>query len=140
MRLSIRNQLSATIETVTRGEVMGTTRLRLDGGQEVTSAITLDAIDDLGLADGQHVTALVKSTDVAIASGAVNGLSIRNQISGTIERVDHGVVMTTVKIAIAGGQSLVAAITKDGAQDLNLAEGDSITALMKSTEVSIAVD
>src|SRR5215467_743164 len=48
MRLSIRNQLSATIETITRGEVMGTIRLRLDGGQEVTSAITLDAVDDLG--------------------------------------------------------------------------------------------
>jgi molybdate transport system regulatory protein len=140
MRLSIRNQLGATIETVTRGEVMGTIRLQLDGGQEITSAITLDAVDDLGLSDGQHVTVLVKSTDVAIASDAVNGLSIRNQVSGTIERVDDGVVMTTVKVAIAGGQSLVAAITKDGAQDLNLAEGDSITALMKSTEVSIAVD
>jgi molybdate transport system regulatory protein len=48
--------------------------------------------------------------------------------------------MTTVKVAIAGGQSIVSAITKDGAEDLNLVAGDRVTALVKSTEVSIAVD
>jgi molybdate transport system regulatory protein len=47
--------------------------------------------------------------------------------------------MTTVKITIAGGQTLTAAITKDAAEDLTLAGGDSVTALVKSTEVSIAV-
>src|SRR5262245_55798817 len=86
VRLSIRNQLGGTIQSLTRGEVMGIVRLRLDGGQEITSAITLEAVDDLGLVDGQHVTVLVKSTDVAISSNGVSGLSVRNQVPGTVER------------------------------------------------------
>jgi molybdate transport system regulatory protein len=140
MRLSIRNQLDGAIETVTRGEVMGTVQVRLTGGQDVTAAITLDAIDDLGLATGQPVTVLIKSTEVSVALGEVPSLSIRNQIPGTVFEVDPGAVMTTVKVTIAGGATITAAITKDGAEDLELAPGDPVIVLVKSTDVSIAID
>ena len=140
MRLSIRNQLEGTIESVTRGAVMGTVRVRLTGGEDMTSAITLDAVDELKLAEGQQVKALVKSTDVAVATNGVPGLSIRNQIPGTVARVDNGAVMTTVTVNIGAGQSVVSAITKDGADDLKLTAGDAVTMLVKSTEVSLAVD
>ena len=140
MRLSIRNQLAGVIEAVTRGEVMGTVRTRLTGGQELVSAITLDAIDDLQLTEGRQVTVLLKSTEVSVATGAVDGLSIRNRISGTIEAVDLGAVMTTVRVAISGGQVVTAAITKDAAEDLDLAAGGAVTMLVKATDASIAVD
>jgi molybdate transport system regulatory protein len=140
MRLSIRNQLDGVIETVTRGEVMATVRTELAGGQQVTAAITLEAVDDLGLTEGKNVRVLLKSTEVALATGPIDNLSIRNQLTGTVSNVDHGAVMTTVKVTIAGGQTVTAAITKDGAEDLELSVGDKVTALVKSTEVSIAVD
>jgi molybdate transport system regulatory protein len=140
MRLSIRNQFDGVIDAVTRGEVMGTVLTRLSGGQQVTAAITLEAVDDLTLTEGQPVTVLIKSIDVAVATGSVQGLSIRNQIPGTVASVEHGTVMTTVKVAITGGQTLTAAITKDAAQSLDLKDGDAVTALVKSTEVSIALD
>lgn len=139
MRLSIRNQLDGVIESITRGEVMGTVQTRLSGGQDVTAAITLDAIDDLQLATGTPVTVLLKSTEVFVATGPVSGLSIRNQIPGTVFEVDNGAVMTTIKITIEGGHTITAAITKDGSDDLELAPGDPVTALVKSTEVAIAV-
>jgi molybdate transport system regulatory protein len=139
MRLSIRNQLDGVIDEVTRGEVMGVVRTHLTSGQEVTAAITLDAVDDLKLAAGQAVTVLVKSTEVSVATGAVKGLSIRNQIAGTVAAIEHGSVMTMVRVGIVGGQTLTATITKDGAEDLGLAEGDAVTVLVKSTEVSLAV-
>ena len=71
--------------------------------------------------------------------GSVTGLSIRNLLPGTIRAVDHGAVMTTVKVDIGGGDVLTAAITKESADDLKLVDGDPVTALIKSTEVSIAV-
>lgn len=67
-------------------------------------------------------------------------LSARNQLEGTIAQVDHGAVMSTVVIRLEGGQEVVAAITKDSAEGMNLAEGDSVKAVIKSTEVMVAKD
>ncbi len=140
MRLSIRNQLPGVIDAVTRGEVMGIVRTRLSGGQHLTSAITLDAIDDLKLAHGEPVTVLIKSTEVSVSTEPVSGLSIRNQIPGTVFEVDHGAVMSVIKVTIEGGETMTAVITKDGAENLELAPGDAVMVLVKSTEVAIAVE
>jgi molybdate transport system regulatory protein len=137
--LSIRNQLAGTVVAVASDEVMSTVKVRLAGGQEVTAAITSESVRDLGLAEGRAVQVLVKSTEVSLAAGAVPRISIRNQIPGSVASVEHGAVMTTVKVAIEGGATLTAAITKDGAQELEVAEGYDVTALVKSTELSVAL-
>ena len=67
MRISIRNQLAGEITEVNLGAVMATVKIRLDGSDQViTSSITKDAAEDLGLSVGMRATALVKSTEVAI--------------------------------------------------------------------------
>lgn len=137
MSLSIRNQLHGTITTVTRGEAMATVRVRLDGGQEVTAAITLDAVEGLGLTAGTTVRTLVKATEVSLATGPVDGLSIRNRLPGTVREVTTGSAMAAVRVAVEGGE-LTAAITKDAVTELGLAAGSAVTALFKSTEVSLA--
>jgi PadR family transcriptional regulator AphA len=65
-------------------------------------------------------------------------LSARNQLRGTVTAVQHGQVMSTVKAVVASQQSLTAAITKDAAADLDLAPGDTVTVIVKSTEVLVA--
>lgn len=67
MRLSTRNQLAGTVESISRGEAMAVVRISLAGGQSITSAITTDAAEDLGLAPGSPVTVLIKATEVALA-------------------------------------------------------------------------
>jgi len=64
-------------------------------------------------------------------------LSARNQLAGTIVSVDLGAVMATVVIRLEGGQEVVAVITKDSANILALAAGDSVTAVIKATEVMV---
>jgi len=137
MSLSIRNQIPGTVTSVTAGEAMATVRVRLDGGQNLTAAITLESVKDLGLAEGSAVRALVKSTEVALATGPVEGLSIRNQLPGTVTDITTGGAMASVRITVDGGE-LTAAITKDAVTDLGLEAGSSVVALMKSTEVSLA--
>jgi molybdate transport system regulatory protein len=67
MRLSIRNQLRGQVVAVHPGAVMATVHIRLDGGgQLVTASITKEAAEELGLAEGQPATVLIKSTDIAI--------------------------------------------------------------------------
>ncbi|MFS8198033.1 TOBE domain-containing protein [Streptomyces sp. CWNU-52B] len=137
MSLSIRNQIPGTVTSVTAGEAMATVRVRLDGGQDLTAAITLESVEDLGLVEGSSVRALVKSTEVALATGPVGGLSIRNQLPGTVTGVTTGGAMASVRFTVAG-RELTAVITKDAATDLGLEAGSSVVALMKSTEVSLA--
>ncbi len=67
MKLSIRNQLSGTVDSVNVGAVMAIVKVRLDGGQVVTASVTAEAVADLGLAEGSPVTVLVKSTEVSLA-------------------------------------------------------------------------
>lgn len=137
MTLSIRNQLPGTVTTVTPGEAMATVTIRLDGGQDLTAAITLESVAELGLTQGSPVRALVKSTEVSLASAPVQNVSIRNQLPGTVTAVVTGAAMATVKIAVEGGV-ITSAITADAATDVALAAGAPVVALIKSTEVSLA--
>ncbi|MEU3773563.1 TOBE domain-containing protein [Streptomyces sp. NPDC032472] len=135
--LSIRNQIAGTVSSVTSGEAMTTVKVRLEGGQDLTAAITTDAAKDLGLAAGSAVKALVKATEVALATAAVEGISIRNQLSGTVADVSTGGAMASVKVDV-NGAGLTAAITKDAAEALGLSAGSSVVALIKATEISLA--
>jgi molybdate transport system regulatory protein len=67
-------------------------------------------------------------------------LSARNQLAGTVVSVDSGAVMTTVVVRLAGGEDVVAAITKESAEGLGLREGDQVTAVIKATDVMIGKD
>ena len=67
MKLSARNQLDGTVDTVVPGGVMSTVTIRLPGGQEIVAAITKESADSLALAPGDAVKAVIKSTEVIVA-------------------------------------------------------------------------
>ncbi|MFF8972557.1 molybdopterin-binding protein [Streptomyces sp. NPDC014995] len=136
MTLSIRNQLHGTVTALVPGEVMATVGIRLTGGQALTAAITREAVAELGLAPGSAVRALVKSTDVSLATSRIEGLSIRNQLPGTVTEVTAGGALASVRISVEGGD-LTSVITQEAATDLGLAAGTPVVALIKSTEVSL---
>ncbi|MGA5206053.1 TOBE domain-containing protein [Streptomyces variegatus] len=137
MSLSIRNQLPGTVTAVTPGEAMATVRVRLTGGQDLTAAITREAADDLRLIPGTAVRALLKATEVSLATAPVEGLSIRNQLPGTVTDIAAGDAMTSVRVTVGGGE-LTAAITRDAAEDLALSPGIPVVALIKATDVALA--
>ena len=63
-------------------------------------------------------------------------LSTRNQLAGTVTSVTLGGIMAEVTVDVAG-QTVVAAITRGSAEELELAEGDDVTVLIKATEVML---
>jgi molybdopterin-binding protein len=66
MRLSARNKISATVTSVTRGEAAANVVLDA-AGIRLVSSITVEAADELGLAEGTEVVAIVKASDVILA-------------------------------------------------------------------------
>lgn len=66
MRLSARNRIDATVTGITRGEA--TANVVLDAsGTRLVASITVEAVAELGLAEGMQVVAIVKASDVMLA-------------------------------------------------------------------------
>jgi molybdate transport system regulatory protein len=69
-RLSARNRFDGVVEAVKAGAVNAEVRVRAAGGTAVVGIVTAGAVAELGLAPGVPVTALVKASDVILATTA----------------------------------------------------------------------
>lgn len=67
MKISARNQLKGTIVEVTKGQTTAHVRIDIGGGVIITSSITNESVDSLGLKAGQVAYAVVKASDVMVA-------------------------------------------------------------------------
>ena len=65
-------------------------------------------------------------------------LSARNGIKGKVTDVKLGEVMASVKIEVTEPGVITAVITRESAEALELAAGDDVEAVIKSTEVMVA--
>jgi molybdopterin-binding protein len=67
MRISARNQIKGTVVEVKKGATTSHVRVDIGNGQIVTSSITNESVDDLGIKAKDKVTVVVKASDVMIA-------------------------------------------------------------------------
>ena len=67
MRISARNQIKGTVVEVTKGATTSHVRVDIGNGQIVTSSITNESVDELGIKAKGHVIVVVKASDVMIA-------------------------------------------------------------------------
>ncbi|MEH1769109.1 TOBE domain-containing protein [Nostoc sp.] len=67
-------------------------------------------------------------------------VSARNALKGTVKSILVGSVNTEVTLEIAPGVEVTSIITKSSAESLKLAEGKEVYAIVKSSDVIIAVD
>ncbi|HET7243374.1 MAG TPA: TOBE domain-containing protein [Streptosporangiaceae bacterium] len=68
MRLSARNQVPARVTSISSGEAIANVELDANGVRLVAS-ITVEAVRALGLTEGSQVTAVIKASDVILATG-----------------------------------------------------------------------
>ncbi len=66
-------------------------------------------------------------------------LSARNQLTGTVTNVKLGTIMSEVTVDV-GGQEIVAVITRGSVERMGIQPGDSVTVIIKSTEVMLGKD
>jgi len=64
-------------------------------------------------------------------------ISARNMLEGKIENVELGAVMASIKIKVESPGLITALITKESAEKLDLKDGDTVTAIIKSTEIMV---
>ena len=67
MKLSARNQIKGKVVEVRKGTTTAHVRIDIGNGVIVTSSITNEAVDDLGLRAGDEAIAVIKASDVMVA-------------------------------------------------------------------------
>jgi molybdopterin-binding protein len=68
MKLSARNVLKGRVVSVAKGQTTAHVQLDIGGGMIVTASITNEAVDDLKLQDGMSAYAVIKASDVMVAT------------------------------------------------------------------------
>jgi molybdopterin-binding protein len=67
MKLSARNQLAGTVVAINKGETIANVEIDV-AGQRLLASITVEAVKDLGLEQGTDVVAVIKASDVMVAT------------------------------------------------------------------------
>lgn len=67
-------------------------------------------------------------------------VSSRNTLKGTVKKVVPGAINTEITLEVAPGVEVVSIITKSSVERLNLSEGKEAVAVIKASDVVIAVD
>jgi molybdate transport system regulatory protein len=140
MKTSARNQFSGSVTAIRRGAVNDEIELRLPGGQAVVAIITRESTESLALQIGTTAFALVEASSVLLMAGGDGALlSARNQLTGTVCRVQPGVVNAEVVVTLSGGGTIAAMLTQHSVQRLGFTPGMPVTALFKASSVIVGV-
>jgi molybdate transport system regulatory protein len=141
MLTSARNHYLGVVRRISRGAVNVEVELELPGGERLVAVITRESLRTLGLKRGSAALALIKASWIILArpGAEASRWSARNCLSGTVSRVHRGAVNAEVIVALKGGASVVAVITRDSLRHMALAPGQPVDAIFKASSVILAV-
>jgi molybdate transport system regulatory protein len=138
-RTSARNQFACTISGLREGDVDYEVYLRADPQTELVAVITRDSAEQLGLAIGMEVVALVKASAVLLLTDEGLRTSARNHLWGTVQRVVEGPVNADVTLSLGGGKTVTAVVTHDSVVSLGLQVGQRACAVFQASSVILSV-
>lgn len=140
MKASARNQFFGKVTEVSIGAVNVTVVISLKGGETIVAGITKESAESLGIKSGVDVVALVKAPQVIVITdfGGYR-ISARNQLTGTVSRIQKGAVNSEVVIDLKGGDSVAATVTNESIETLALNIGNPATAVFKAGSVILGV-
>ena len=140
METSARNVFCGKIVSVNSGAVNDEVELAVDGGLTIVASITKVSTKNLGLKPGAAAMALIKASFVLLMNDADKYLlSTRNQFAGTVSKVTPGAVNAEVIVDLPGGASIASIVTMGSIAKLGLAAGKKVTAIVKASQVILAV-
>jgi molybdate transport system regulatory protein len=139
MKTTARNQFAGIVGAVDVGPVSAEVRIVLKSGDEITATMTAAAAKRLKLKKGKEALALVKASAIVLVTDFAGWqLSARNQLAGTVSRIETGAVSSMVVVTLPGGSVITATVTNEGVEALGLKIGTPATAVFKAYSVMVA--
>lgn len=140
MKISARNVWLGNVAQIEKGAVNSVVTVALKGQDTIVSVITDNSVQRLELAIGSEVLAIVKAPSVMLALEVdPKKISARNILKGTIARIVPGVVNDEVTLDLAGGNTVTSILTSASVKRLGLEEGLPVAAVIKASDVLLAV-
>jgi len=141
IKTSARNAYRGTVTAITDGAVNAEVVLKVSDGIDLVAIVTRESVEELGLAVGKSVMALIKSSFVILAAGHDTlPISARNRLPGVVSAVTPGAVNDEVALDLGGGKSLTAIVTHGSCEELGFAVGGKAQALIKASHIILVVD
>ncbi len=126
------SRLAATIISIETVENLNI--VKFDFNDTILTMMSLDLNDKIKI--GTKVNLSLKPTHVAIAKDFNGIVSYSNQIKTTIKYIDNGKLLSSIKLGI-DDTVIESIITAESSKKMDLKIGDSATALIKASEISI---
>lgn len=140
MKTSARNTYHGVVMSVEHGAVNAEVSLKIAEDVMLTVVITERSVENLGITPSVEAYALIKASTPILVSGE-EGLrtSARNCLSGTVISVEFGAVNSEVLLDIGNGKTLCAIVTDDSAEALDIQPGKKFSALIKASQIILAM-
>jgi molybdate transport system regulatory protein len=112
--------------------------VRVDVGGHLLSSIVIDTPETAHyLMRGEEVKVIFKETEVIIATGSTDGISLRNKFRGKVERIDSDILLSKLTINTPVGD-ITSIITSNAVAELGVSEGSEVTAMIKTNELILS--
>jgi molybdate transport system regulatory protein len=139
LRSSARNQFAGKVSGLRDGPVDFEVRVQVADALEIVAVVTRASAQQLGLAIGSELVALVKASSVLLHAEPGLRLSARNQLWGSLARIVDGPVNAEVTLDLGQGRSAVAVLPREALAAMALREGDRACAAFKVSSVILHV-
>ncbi|MBE7446067.1 MAG: TOBE domain-containing protein [Planctomycetia bacterium] len=130
------NRLCGTIVNITQGQIHAHIQI-VWKDTPLSIIITRASCEDMHLSAGDTIFVIAKGTDILLAKSFSGMLSARNRVKGVIKQIIQGDILSKIFVE-SHGDMLHAIITNTSLHEMNLQEGDEVTAIVKSTELILS--
>ena len=137
MKISARNQFKGIVTNINEGAVNAIVSIEANG-EVISSTISINAVKELGLKKGDAAYAIIKATEVMIAT-ELPKISARNKFHGVIKGIQSGAVNDIVTLETKLGV-VSSTISKNAVEELELSVGKEAYAVIKATSVMVGIE
>lgn len=135
VQTSARNNFLGHIAKIRLGAVNAEVTLDIGQNQSIVASITRDSAESLDLQKGMRILAFLKASSIIVALPSECKLSARNQLEGTICRIERGAINAELSIEVSAKHRITAVVSLDSLNEMNLQEGRRALAIFKASSV-----
>ncbi len=140
IKTSVRNQLFGCISEIRMGKVNAEVMVKLKGGETIATTTDLTLLTELELKIGVDAVVLINSTDITLViDKSFHQFSARNRLAAQVLSIQQNAIGVEVTVLLPSGETLIASITGQGLQNLELSAGMPVWAIFKSNAPHLGV-